>query len=159
MGAPNAASGAIEASPFWWHGTPLPPLEPPIPALRRSPELDDIADRVWRWGGAETACRHGRHFLYAIIDRGTEADCRFILKTIPREVWREALASARPGEVCRAGHRLFSLLLGLDTGHAADWPDHAHYRDVRRGHFRRLRARVKARAGLAGAPAARGQAP
>ena len=123
-----------------WRGTPLPPVERP---LSHSPRRDEIANRVWRWGGAETALRNSRHFIYAIIDHGTEEDWRFAARDIRPEVWRWALASAQPGEVCRGGHRLFSLLFGADPDLAANWPDNAHFRDIKRGHKRRLRQLIR----------------
>lgn len=132
----------MSGAPRHWRGTPLPPVERP---LAHTPIRDEIAGRVWPWGGAKTALRNSRHFLYAIIDRGTEDDWRRALSDIPAEIWRWALAQARPGEVGRAGHRLFSLWFGMDAERAANWPGRAHFRDVRRGHLNRLRARLEAR--------------
>lgn len=129
-------------SPDFWRGTPLPPVERP---LGHSPRRDEIADRVWRWGGAQTALRNSRHFLYAVIDHGTEEDWRFAVADIPADVWRRALQRAHAGDVGRGGHRLFSLWFGLDANRSAGWPDRAHIRDVRRGHLRRLRIRLASR--------------
>ena len=103
-----------------WKGTPIPPVDRP---LKLTPERARICDHVWWWGGPEIALRNCRHYIYHVIDYGTDAEREFTMHDVPREIWCYALNTARQGLVNRGGHKLFSLLMGADESVSDDWGD------------------------------------
>ena len=103
-----------------WKGTPIPPVDRP---LKLTPERARICDHVWWWGGPEIALRNCRHYIYHVIDYGSNKEREFTMQDVPREIWQYALNTARQGMVNRGGHKLFSLWMGADHSISDDWGD------------------------------------
>jgi len=110
-----------------WRGTPIPCVDRP---LALTPERARIALSAWRWGGPEIALRNACHFLYNVIDNACSDDVLFIMNDVPEDTWRYALDKAKPGEVSRCGHRLFSLWFKVDWERSRNWNPLAHRHDV-----------------------------
>ena len=112
-----------------WRGTPIPPLDDPLPM---SPRRREIAERVWWNGPAWTVLRNSSRYLWHVMDHGFSRDIGFTLRDVERERWVRALETARPGALSRGSFVLWSLYFGLMAAdERCDWPQEAHLRDVR----------------------------
>lgn len=111
-----------------WNGTPIPPVDRP---LKITPERAAICSRVWWWGGPDIALRNCRHYIYHVIDYGTDVDKQFTIRDVPRETWIYALNSAKEGRVSRGGHTLFALWMGADPTISDGWRDASSRFDIR----------------------------
>ena len=114
-----------------WRGTPIPPVDRP---LKITAERAEICDRVWWWGGAEIALRNCRHYLYHVIDYGTQSDRDFTMRDVPIDIWQYALNSAHEGLVSRGGHKLFALRMGAEPSVSNEWLDTSSRFDIRRAY-------------------------
>ena len=118
-----------------WRGTPIPPVDRP---LAETPERHRIAERVWWNGPPWTVLRNAPRYLWHVMDFGTDDDIAYTRDDLPRDLWRHALRTARPGQVSRGSWILWSIAYGqfanTDEYIAAcrrDWPETAHKRDWR----------------------------
>ena len=112
-----------------WRGTPIPRVNNPLPA---TPELVEIADKMWWNGDPWTILRNRVVFLRHALDYALEEDCEFLWRTIPREDWVHMLTTARPGQVSMRSWKYWSWRAGLLDGRLripAEWYQSLHIKD------------------------------
>ena len=110
-----------------WYNTPIPRVNRPLPA---TPELVDIARRIWWNGDPWTILRNRYEFLRAAIDLATPDQCNYLWDLIPREDWINMLQSCYPGQVSTRAWRFWRMQAGLDYINIPDeWHKPLHIRD------------------------------
>ena len=112
-----------------WKGTPIPPVDAP---LSRTPARWAVAEWVWWNGPPWTVLRNGSQFLWSVMDHALPGHLRLMLREVPEERWRRALAEATPGRLSKGSYVYWSLAFDcMDLDAPCDWPDDAHVRDYR----------------------------
>ena len=113
-----------------WHGTPIPPVLDPLPA---TPELVDIANRMWWNGDPWTILRNRHEFLRHATDHATDKDCGHLWLTVPRADWVAMLRATRPGAMSMRSYKYWMWRAGLLGDRLAlprEWHEPRHIRDL-----------------------------
>lgn len=113
-----------------WHGTPIPPVLHPLPA---TPELTDIARRMWWNGDPWTILRNRNTFLRHATDHATDEDCEHLWRAVPRTDWIAMLRAARPGQMSMRSYKYWMWragLLGPKLALPPEWHEPRHLRDL-----------------------------
>lgn len=114
----------------FWHGTPIPPCQNPLPAI---PRLVEIAKKMWWNGDPWTILRNRHAFLAHAMDWASHEDYLYLWNEISRDEWIDMLRQLRPGQVSTRSYRLCMRLAGLLPSGAPiseEWRANRHIKDL-----------------------------
>ena len=132
MRAPDEANSVLgyapQAQTRSWRGTPIPPVDRPVPM---TPLRAQIADRVWCNGPPWTILRNRSMYLQHVMEEASLNEQEAELAAIDRADWQRALRELTPGGMSWRCVAWWSLELGLrEYGSICEWPLGAHPKDM-----------------------------
>lgn len=119
-----------------WRGTPIPPCDNPLAA---TPELVEIAKKMWWNGDPWTILRNRKAYLAHAMDWTTHEEFLYLWNNVSREDWVEMLLGLRPGQVSARSYRLCMKqagLLPIGTQIDREWTQNLHVKDMVFANFR-----------------------
>ena len=110
--------------------TPIPPVLNPLPG---TPELVEIAGRMWWNGDPWTILRNRNAFLRHAADYATDEDNEYLWKEVGREDWIAMLRATRPGQMSMRSYKYWMWRTGLCNEHLPlprEWRVPRHMKDL-----------------------------
>lgn len=113
-----------------WHGTPIPSVLKPLPA---TPELVEIAERMWWNGDPWTILRNRNAFLRHACDHATDEDVEYLWRAVERDDWESMLRTTRPGQMSMRSYKFWMWRTGLLNDRLSlpqEWHVPRHMKDL-----------------------------